>query len=293
MMRSMTGFGRARAAVAGGFITAEVRSINSRFLEVKLSLPREHQLLEPDLRKRVGEWVERGRVDIAIRREAPEHRRRAVEIDAGLARETRKAWMKVARDLGVPGEVDLALLRQTAPDIVRLTERPLSPKGEQPAVARALKLALKAHDRDRRREGRHLASDMRGRVDTLDRLRREMQRVASGMKPILQERLEKRLKKVLGKNVPEPDRLVQEVAIALDKADVAEEMTRLEAHLAAFRGLLKDKEPVGKRIEFLLQEVLREVNTTGSKANHLSLTQLVIDGKAELEKLREQAANIE
>lgn len=292
-MRSMTGFGRARAVVPGGFITVEVRSINSRFLEVKLSLPREHQLLEPVLRKRVGESVERGRVDIAIRREAPERRRRAIEIDTELARETRKAWMKVARDLGVPGEVDLALLRQTAPDIVRLAERSLSPKGEQPAVAKALELALKAHDRDRRREGRHLASDMRGRVDTLDRLRRAMQKVAAEMKPIFQERLEKRLKKVLGKNVPDLDRLVPEVALVLDKADIAEEMTRLEAHLAALRGLLKEKAGVGKRIEFLLQEVLREVNTTGSKANHLSLTNLVIEGKSELEKLREQAANVE
>jgi uncharacterized protein (TIGR00255 family) len=289
----MTGFGRARAVVPGGFITVEVRSINSRFLEVKLSLPREHQLLEPVLRKRVGESVERGRVDIAIRREAPERRRRAIEIDTELARETRKAWMKVARDLGVPGEVDLALLRQTAPDIVRLAERSLSPKGEQPAVAKALELALKAHDRDRRREGRHLASDMRGRVDTLDRLRRAMQKVAAEMKPIFQERLEKRLKKVLGKNVPDLDRLVPEVALVLDKADIAEEMTRLEAHLAALRGLLKEKAGVGKRIEFLLQEVLREVNTTGSKANHLSLTNLVIEGKSELEKLREQAANVE
>ncbi|MFP6662966.1 MAG: YicC/YloC family endoribonuclease [Deltaproteobacteria bacterium] len=292
-MRSMTGFGRARAAVSGGFITVEVRSINSRFLEVKLSLPREHQLQEPELRKRVGVWVERGRVDIAIRREAPERRRRAIEIDSELARETRKAWMKVARDLGVPGEVDLALLRQTAPDIVRLAEKPLSPKGEEPAVAKALELALKAHDRDRRREGKHLATDMRGRVGALDGHRRAMQKVAAEMKPIFQQRLEKRLAKVLGKNLPEPDRLVAEVAMALDKADVTEEMTRLAAHLDAFRGLLKGKAAVGKRIEFLLQEVLREVNTTGSKANHLALTQIVIDAKAELEKLREQAANIE
>lgn len=292
-MRSMTGFGRARVAVSGGHLTAEVRSINSRFLEVKLSLPREHQGLEAELRKLVGQGLDRGRVDIAIRREVTDRRRRAVEVDIELAREVRRGFARVARDLKIPATVDLALLRQAAPDIVRLSERAVSPKGEEASVRKVLEAALRAHDRERRREGTHLARDMRGRLDALERLRREMKRIAAAMGPVLRERLEKRLVKILGKNAPEPDRLVQEVAVALDKSDVAEEMTRLEAHLQAFRALLRDAQPVGKRIEFLLQEILREVNTTGSKANHLPLTQCVLEAKAELEKLREQAANVE
>ncbi len=292
-MRSMTGFGRARVAVSGGHLTAEVRSINSRFLEVKLSLPREHQALEAELRKLVGEGLDRGRVDIAIRREVADRRRRSVEVDVELAREVRRGFSRVAKDLKIAPTVDLALLRQAAPDIVRLSGRPVSPKGEEAGVRKVLDAALRAHDRERRREGAHLARDMRSRLDSLERLRREMKRLAAAMGPLLRERLEKRLAKVLGKNTPEPERLVQEVAVALDKSDVAEEMTRLEAHLQAFRGLLRDRQPVGKRIEFLLQEILREVNTTGSKANHLPLTQCVLEAKAELEKLREQAANVE
>lgn len=292
-MRSMTGFGRARAAVRGGHITAEVRSINSRFLEVKLSLPREHQSLEAELRKLAGVKLERGRVDIAIRREVSDRRTRSVEVDVDLAREVRRGFGRVARALKIPDEIDLAALRQAAPEIVRLSERSVSPKGEEGAVRKALDGALRAHDRERRREGVHLARDMRGRLDALERLRREMKRLAAAMKPIFRTRLEKRLAKTLGKNLPEPDRLVQEVALALDKSDVTEEMTRLEAHLQAMRALLRGSEPVGKRIEFLLQEILREVNTTGSKANHVPLTQCVLDAKAELEKLREQAANVE
>lgn len=292
-MRSMTGFGRARAQVSGGFLTAEVRSINSRFLELKIALPREYQALEPDLRKKVAEWQERGRVDITIRRDANEQRARAVELDLPLARESVRAWTRLQKELGLPGEIDLALLRRTAPDVVRLRERAVPVKSEEAALRKALDRALKAHDRERRREGAHLAGDMRGRLRVLDALRRRMRDISAEMRPIFQERMAKRLRKVLGNQTPEPERLVPEIAIVLDKADVSEEMTRLDAHLQAFRGLLREKAASGKRIEFLLQEILREVNTTGSKANHLPLTQCVLEAKAELEKLREQAANVE
>ena len=292
-MRSMTGFGRARTRVPGGFITVEVRSVNSRFLELKIGLPREYQALEPDLRKRVSEWQERGRVDIAIRRDATEAKSRSVEVDLSLARESVKAWKRLQKSLGLPGEIDLALLRRTTPDVVRLREHAVPAKSEEVALRKALDLALKAHDRERRREGTHLAADMRGRLQALEKLRRQMQQIAAEMAPIFQQRMEKRLRKILGAQTPEPDRLVPEIAVVLDKADVTEEMTRLEAHLQAFRALIRDKAPSGKRMEFLLQEILREVNTTGSKANHLPLTQCVLEAKAELEKLREQAANVE
>ena len=292
-MRSMTGFGRARVKVPGGFLTAEIRSINSRFLEVKIGLPREYQSLEPDLRKRVAEWQERGRVDIAIRRDALENKGRSVEVDLPLARESVKAWKRLQKSLGLPGEIDLAMLRRTSPDVVRMREHAVAGKSEEAALRKVLDQALKAHDRERRREGAHLAADMRGRLQALEKLRRQMRDIAARMAPIFQERLAKRLRKVLGNQVPEPDRLVSEVAMALDKADVTEEMTRLEAHLQAFRALTREKAASGKRMEFLLQEILREVNTTGSKANHLPLTQCVLEAKAELEKLREQAANVE
>ena len=267
--------------------------MNSRFLELKIALPREYQALEPDLRKKVGEWQERGRVDITIRRDAVDQRARSVEVDLPLARDTVRAWTRLQKELGLSGEIDLALLRRTTPDVVRLREGTVPAKSEEAALRKALDRALKAHDRERRREGAHLAGDMRGRLQALDVLRRRLRDIAAEMRPIFQARMEKRLRKVLGQQAPEPERLVPEVAIVLDKADVSEEMTRLDAHLQAFRSLLREKAASGKRMEFLLQEILREVNTTGSKANHLPLTQCVLEAKAELEKLREQAANVE
>ena len=130
-----------------------------------------------------------------------------------------------------------------------------------------------------------LLQEVRSRLAALECVRGAMGRITAEMRPIFKERLETRLKKVMGRSVPDPDRLVQEVALALDKSDVSEEMTRLRAHLGALRQLLRSAQAVGKRIDFLLQEILREVNTTGAKANHLPLTQLVLEAKAEIEKL--------
>jgi uncharacterized protein (TIGR00255 family) len=134
---------------------------------------------------------------------------------------------------------------------------------------------------------------MRRRLNELAKLRRECAQLASAMRPLFAERLSKRVAALLGEATPDPARLVQEVAFALDRSDITEELTRLESHLAALGALLRERAPIGKRFEFLLQEALREVNTIGSKANHLPVTQAVLRAKGELEKLREQVANLE
>lgn len=292
-MRSMTGFGSASAAVDGGRVVAEVRSVNARFLDLKISLPREHQAIEAEVREAVQAHVERGRVEVAVRREGGERRRGRLVVDLDLAREHAAAWRTVKSRLGLAGEVDLALLRASAGDIVRMVESPADPARDLPALRRALKAALAAHDRDRRREGAHLRADMRSRVEAIAALRAACAREAAGLREVLAGRLTNRVSALLGGQAPDPARLVQEVVIALERGDFSEEITRLGSHLDAFRGLLREKVSIGKRVEFLLQEMLREVNTIGSKANHLPVTQAVLAAKSELEKLREQAANVE
>ncbi len=292
-MKSMTGFGQATAGVGLERWTAEARSVNSRFLELKLVLPREHQDLEHDLRERLQLKLARGRVDVTVRREGTAPVVRRAEIDLEGAKARLGAWRRLQRDLNVPGEIDLAFLREIAGDTVRTAEVPRDRKAERAAISRAVVASVAALERDRAREGRHLAAELRRLVGELGRLHGDCARLAAGMRDTFAARLEKRLATLLADAGLEASRLVAEVALLVERSDIAEELARLAAHIDAFRGLLREREPVGKRIEFLLQEIHREVNTIGSKANHLPLTQAVLEAKAVGEKLREQAANVE
>lgn len=292
-MKSMTGFGAAQADVKGGRVTAEVRSVNSRFLELRIGLPREHQALEADLRKQAQAGIGRGRVEVSVRREGRAGRAGKVEVDVKLAREIAQAWRRVGKELRLPGELDLGFLRSAAGEIVRTVEEPADPARDARAIKTAVKRALAAHDRERVREGAHLEKDMRGRLRTLVRLRARAVKLAAGARGALAEKLQSRIADLLGEQAPDPARIVQEVALAVDRADVSEELARLESHFEALGELLRAEDPVGKRIEFLLQEILREVNTIGSKSNQLPLTEVVLAAKGEIEKLREQVANVE
>jgi uncharacterized protein (TIGR00255 family) len=153
--------------------------------------------------------------------------------------------------------------------------------------------ALAAHARERAREGKHLAHDMHARVKALASVAAKLKVRAKAFIPKLRERLESRMQDVLGKDGVDAARLAQEAALLADRADVTEELVRLASHLESLDALIADKAPVGKRIDFLLQEVQRELNTVGSKANDLDATRLVLEGKAEVEKLREQVQNVE
>jgi uncharacterized protein (TIGR00255 family) len=289
----MTGFGAASSPVPGGRVVVEVRSVNARFLEMRIAVPREHQNLETDLRQVVQRRIERGRVDVAVRREGRGARRARVEVDLALAREVAAAWRRVGRELRLAGELDLAFLRSAGGDVVRTSDEGPDLAREAPAIRRTLRNALDAHERERRREGKNLERDMRARVRRLVQLRTRCAALAAQKRSVLASRLQARVADLLGDRAVEPDRLVPEVAIALDRSDVSEELARLESHLSALAGLLVAKGEVGKRIEFLLQEILREVNTVGSKANHLPVTQAVLEAKGEIEKLKEQVANVE
>ncbi len=292
-MKSMTGFGLATVGAGLERWTAEARSVNSRFLELKLVLPREHQDLEHDLREGLQAKLSRGRVDVAVRREGTAAVARRAEIDLEGAAARLGAWRRLQRELKVTGEIDLAFLREIAADAVRSTEVPRDRKAERALISRAVAASVAALEKDRAREGRHLSAELRRLLGELGRLHGNCVQLAAGMRGTFTARLEKRLATLLADAGLEASRLVTEVALLVERSDIAEELARLDAHIEAFRALLREREPVGKRIEFLLQEIHREVNTIGSKANHLPLTQAVLEAKAVVEKLREQAANVE
>jgi uncharacterized protein (TIGR00255 family) len=291
-MKSMTGFGQAAWQGEGCRITAEIRSVNQRFLEARLNLPREYMPWEGELRQLVHAAVARGKVDVNVTRGGTLASDFTVEVNTPLARAYVDGWRQLRVALGLAGEVDLQFLLGR-PDLVRVVERRGEPGNELQRVQQVLRRALRAFDREREREGRVLARDMRQRVEHLRKLVRRVRTRVSAAAPETAKRLRERVQSLLEGGAVDEQRLAQEVAFLLSRSDVTEELVRLESHLEALRALCSSRESVGKRIDFLLQEVHREVNTIASKSSDLQLTDLSLEARSEIEKLREQAQNVE
>jgi uncharacterized protein (TIGR00255 family) len=291
-MKSMTGFGQAVWQGEGCKITAEIRSVNQRFLETRFNMPREYMQWESKLRQLVQAAVARGKVDVNISRSGVSASDVAVEVNAPLARAYVDAWRQLQAALDLGGEVGLEFLLGRT-DLVRIVEHRAEPANECQRVEQVLRQALRAFDRERVREGRALARDMGQRIGHLGMLAGQMRRRAAAAAPETGKRLQQRLQALLNGAAVDEERLAQEIAFVLSRSDVTEELVRLETHLKALRALCRSGEPVGKRLDFLLQEVHREVNTVASKTNDLKLTDLSLEARSEIEKLREQAQNVE
>ena len=266
--------------------------MNQRFLEVKLNMPREYSPWEAELRALVQEQVARGKVDISIFRGGANGGQVTVEANIALAKEYVAAWRKLQHALHVPGDVDLGLL-QGRSELVRVVERRSDAGAEIDSVRTTLRRALRAFNREREREGRALTRDMIARVRRLQQLQKGIARRVEQLLPQLAARLRQRLATLLeGKDIKE-ERIAQEVALITERGDVTEELVRLESHLAALGDLLCAREPAGKKLDFLLQEVHREFNTIASKSADLEVTNLTLEARSEIEKLREQVQNVE
>jgi uncharacterized protein (TIGR00255 family) len=292
-VRSMTGFGAAAADAPGARITVEVRGVNQRHLDVRIAAPREYAAWESELRDRVRGQVERGRVDVTVVRTPVAARRRyRMAAREELAAAYVGAARALARRLRLPGEVALAdVLR--LPELFDVAERPPDLAREQPALRRALAAALRAFTRERAREGLHVQRDMQRRAATLHRLVRQMRGRLPALERALRGRMEERLGRLASGVEVDQGRLAQELAALAERGDVTEELVRLDSHLTALDGALRGGAPAGKRIEFLLQEILRELNTTGAKAADVQTTTWVLEAKGEVEKFREQVQNVE
>ena len=292
-MQSMTGFGAGAAEVPGARIGVELRGVNQRHLDIRIAGPREYAAWESELRERVRAHVARGRVDVTIVRTPLAARRQyRVAVREELGEAYVAAARSLARRLRLPGEVALAdVLR--LPELFEVLERPPDPGKELPGLRRALAAALRAFLRERGREGRHVQGDMRQRAATLATLAGRIRHHLPELQRALRRRLEERVTRLAAGVDVDPGRLAQELASLADRADVTEELVRLESHLAALATALRGRAPAGKQVEFLLQEILRELNTTGAKAADVQTSAWVLEAKGEVEKLREQVQNVE
>ena len=293
MIRSMTGFGAGRAQAGGESLAVEIRSVNGKFCDVRAHLPRELAGLEPVVARIVKSRVARGVVDVNVRREAPGSVRGAApRIDLGLAAAYAKALREMRAELGLSGELTLQDLVGLE-GVVGLSEVAADPGPAAQALEKALADALDALDDMRVREGEALARDLSLRLGVVEKGAAAIRAAAPQSAEAYRERLAARVAE-LSRGVPaDPARLAQEVAFFAERVDVTEELTRLASHLSQLRALIASDAPAGRRLEFLVQEVNREVNTVGSKSQNAGIAAQVVELKAELERVREQIANVE
>lgn len=293
MIRSMTGYGRRESTTSAGTLVVEVRSVNHRFCEIVVRAPKPFAGLEDRVRKLVGRRVQRGRVDVSVSLQGQRNGTKGLALDRTLAKQYHRALRDLQRELGLPGTVDLSMVASVR-DIVSVTDQPPAhdPRLER-AVLRLLSGALSDLDAMRVREGKALARDLTQRIRTIAATADAVERRA----PLVVEehlvRMRARVEKLLNGGEADTQRLHQELAVYADRSDITEELTRLRSHLAQLDGTMRRRGSIGKTLDFLLQEVGREVNTIGSKANDAEIATQVVEIKAELEKVREQVQNIE
>jgi len=295
MIRSMTGFGRSAAANGRLRVTVEVRTVNHRFADLRLRLPDGLSALEPDLRKLVLDRIRRGRVEMDVRVD----RSGTGAVPASLNRPLVEGILAAARTLheeyGVEGRVDLGSVL-SAPGVIEWTsERNALDDDGRLLVIGTVVAALDAIDAERAREGAALRADLSGRFERMRGLVGEIATLAPRVPEALERRLLDRLRSLSAAVELDPARVAQEAAFLAERSDVTEELVRLAAHVEQATALLAngDGEPVGKRLDFLLQEIHRETNTVTSKSQDLELSRRALDLKAETEKVREQIQNLE
>ncbi|GAB7388076.1 YicC family protein [Bacillaceae bacterium] len=293
MVKSMTGYGRCEYEEQGIVYLVEIRSVNHRFCEIIVRMPREWQVLEDEVKKRIQEHVKRGRVDVHIAIEARERPKRRLEVDWNLLRAYLDVIQQLRAELKVGGEISVQQLIQL-PDVIVEKEEAMDVARYAPGLLTAVDRAVQELLAMREKEGSALRQDLRGRVRHIESLIDDVAQKAPLVAREYRERLWQRVREWLeNKGELDEARLMAEVAIFADKANIEEELIRLRSHCRQFVEILDVRDPVGRKLDFLVQEMNREMNTIGAKANNLFISQKVIDMKSELEKVKEQVQNVE
>src|SRR5256714_2830347 len=290
-MRSMTGYGRGDADYAGAKFSVELNSVNRKQSDIVMNLPRDLAGLEPKIRQAINEKISRGRMNVLVVMHQGANGA-GLALDTALARSYHEAMLTLQKELSAPGEITIGTILQ-APGVMRSPEHSVDAAEAWPALQQALAAALAELIKMREREGKHLAKDLIHRLKVLRKEIKEVRAlypdVVKKYRSALLERIEK-----AGLNLPiDDERLLKEISFFADRSDISEELTRLESHLAQFAHHLRKNEPVGRTLEFITQEIFRELNTLGAKSNDAAISQHVVACKSELEKIREQIQNLE
>lgn len=292
MIHSMTGYGKGEAQIDNTGLAVEIKTVNHRYADITVKLPRSLMVLENDVRRQVGQVLKRGKIDVFVNFGQSEESSVAPVLNRPLALAYRDLFTQMRNELGLSGGVTLEMILAQK-DVVQLREAESSPDMLRDCLMTALERALAQLVGMRRNEGEATAADLRDRFAQLESLLDEVERRAPMIPREWQVKLTERLSRLQQNLEWDPQRVAQEVAVYADRCDISEELVRFRSHVGQFLALFDDAEPVGRRMDFLVQELNREVNTMGSKSNDADLTRAVVAMKAELEKVREQVQNVE
>ena len=292
MIKSMTGFGAGDAETADFKVHIEVKAVNQRFLETNYHMPYSMNMFENQLTKKIKEYASRGKLNINIRFQDLRDKAVTVKVDKGLVAAYGQALQEISSQLELSAPVTAAQIA-SYPDVLKLNEENADLEAAQPVLMQAMEQALESFVAMREAEGQNIQRDLLARIGTLENFVGELEKLAPEIVAAYRQRLENLLREYLAKEDIEESRIIQEVALFTDKVNYTEETVRLRSHFDQFRQIITAGEPVGRKLDFLIQEMNREINTVASKANSAGAAQFVVDVKSEIEKIREQIQNIE
>jgi len=292
MLKSMTGYGKGIAERDNLTMTVEIKSVNHRYCDVSVKAPRNLLVLEHELKKKVGERLKRGKIDIFINQEFGANASMVPVLNEPLAEAYADLFRAMAQRFDLTTEIPLSLIAMQK-EVISVQEQLIDDEALRACLGEALENALQALEKMRQTEGEATRRDMASRLDVVAGMVEEIALRAPTVVTEWRAKLQDRLDRQAPDIACDPQRLAQEVAIFADRCDISEELTRFRSHLEQFRELFQNGEPVGRQMDFLVQELNRETNTMGSKSNDALLTRTVVAIKSELEKIREQVQNIE
>lgn len=290
-MKSMTGFGKADLQTADFALDVTVRTVNGRFLEVKIHGPKIYNALEIELRKRIGKTLKRGTVEVYINRKSF-HGSEQVSFNEKLAKKWLSGFNKAASQLKLDEVSDPRVLLNI-PDFIKVEETCVISSKEKSALFKTIDKAVKLCSDLRGQEGKSLQKDLQSHLMGLTKQLASVKKLRGKTLKDLDKKYKARLEKLGLSGEVDEQRLAQEIVIQIDKSDISEEIQRLEAHIVAVQSLVKQSGSIGKKLDFYAQELLREINTIGSKSTSSQLTQVIVEAKGLVEKYREQVQNVE
>jgi uncharacterized protein (TIGR00255 family) len=292
-VNSMTGFGRAEITIQQFGFTIEAKTVNHRYLDLGIKLPRKLGFLEDRIRNRVKSSIRRGRLDLYINQQAAESSDKRVVIDKALCQAYQESFEKISQELQIENDLTIALLARM-PEVVTVEQQDVDEALLWNEMEKGIALVMDQLIGMRSTEGESLYDDLKERITYLQQKMEEIRRISPEVSLAYQERLIKRINEMAGQEMAiDENRLMTEVAIMAEKSSIEEEVVRFNSHLDQFSATMIQEEPVGRKLDFLVQELNREINTIGSKSGDQKVSSLVVEVKSELEKIREQVQNIE
>jgi len=292
MVKSMTGYGSAEGVVGKLGVTIELRSVNNRFLDCSVRIPRVYTFVEDAMKAQVQKVITRGKVDVYVTIDSSKADDVRITLNEPLLEAYLNAFKTMSEKFGLKNDVSVVSLSQF-PDILLVEKNETDLEAFTEGICSILRDALQEFDEMRKREGKKLKADILNHLSEIERILAEIEERSPKTVAEYRARLEQRMSEILADRGIDESRLITEVAIFADKVAIDEETVRLRSHIEQLKSLLESDQPMGRKLDFLVQELNREANTIGSKCNDTELSHMVVNLKAEIEKIREQAQNIE